>query len=167
MLEAPGFNRQLPPTAASLRRFNDNAGVRAGIDQLTTFSNELSPTLRFITPAQSACNYATLLFSNVADTLRLGNSLGNWQRFNLISAPGAPERAEQRGSPVLRRRRAAEAETRRTSCTSTPTRTRRRPVSRKECEAGREQYIAGQAVIGNVPGNQGVTPECRRLGGGG
>jgi len=28
-----------------------------------------------------------------------------------------------------------------------------------ECEAGNEDYIAGQQVIGNVPGNQGTVTE--------
>jgi hypothetical protein len=33
------------------------------------------------------------------------------------------------------------------------------PGQPRECEAGREPYAQGQVVIGNPPGNQGVTPE--------
>ncbi len=32
-----------------------------------------------------------------------------------------------------------------------------------ECEAGNEKYIAGQQVIGNVPGNQGIHTEGQIL----
>jgi virulence factor Mce-like protein len=157
LLEAPGFNRQLPPTAASLRRFNDDATVRAGINQLTTFSNELSPTLRFITPAQSTCFYATLLFRNVADTLRLGNSLGTWQRFNLVSAPGAPGAPNNEGVPSSAPA-AGGGGIPANFLHVNPYPNTASPGQPKECEAGREQYIPGQTVIGNVPGNQGVVP---------
>jgi hypothetical protein len=165
LLEAPDFNRQLPPTAASLRRFNDDASVRTGIDQLTTFSNELSPTLRFITPAQSTCKYATLLFSNVADTLRLGNSLGHWQRFNLISAPGAPAAANNEGVPSSAPAGGGGGNPANFIHVN-PYPNTASPGQPQECEAGREQYIAGRAVIGNVPGNQGVTPSSTTGGGG-
>jgi virulence factor Mce-like protein len=158
LLEAPGFNRQLPPTAAALRRFNDNAAARAGIDQLTTFSNELSPTLRFITPAQSTCFYATLLFKNVADILRLGNSLGTWQRFNLVSAPGAPGAPNNEGVPSAAPA-AGGGGIPANFLHVNPYPNTASPGQPNECEAGREQYIPGQTVIGNVPGNQGVIPK--------
>jgi virulence factor Mce-like protein len=157
LLEAPGFNRQLPPTAAALRRFNDNATVRGGLGQLTTFSNELSPTLRFITPAQSTCFYATLLFRNVADTLRLGNSLGNWQRFNLVSAPGAPGAPNNEGVPSSAPASGGGGIPANFLHVN-PYPNTASPGQPRECEAGREQYMPGQTVIGNVPGNQGVTP---------
>ncbi len=70
---SPTLNKQLAPTAASLRRFNDDDRVRTGIRRLTDLNNVLGPTLRFITPAQSVCNYATILFSNVASAGSLGN----------------------------------------------------------------------------------------------
>jgi virulence factor Mce-like protein len=157
LLEAPGFNRQLPPTAASLRRLNDDAGARAGIDQLTTFADELSPTLRFITPAQSVCKYGTLLFQNVADTLRLGNSLGNWQRFNVVSAPGAPDAPNNEGVPSSAPASGAGGNPANFLHVN-PYPNTASPGQPRECEAGRERYIPGQVVIGNVPGNQGVTP---------
>jgi virulence factor Mce-like protein len=156
--EAPGFNRQLPPIAAALRRFNDNATVRAGLGQLTTFSNELSPTLRFITPAQSTCFYATMLFKNVADTLRLGNSLGNWQRFNVISAPGAPGAPNNEGASSSAPASGGGGNPA-NFLHANPYPNTASPGQPKECEAGREQYVPGQVAIGNPPGNQGVTPK--------
>jgi phospholipid/cholesterol/gamma-HCH transport system substrate-binding protein len=156
LLEAPAFNRQLPPTAASLRRFNDNAGARAGIDQLTTFADELSPTLQFITPAQSVCKYGTLLLRNVANTLSLGNGLGRWQRFNVISAPGAPTAPNNEGVPSSAP--ASGGGSAANFLHVNPYPNTASPGQPRECEAGRERYIPNQVVIGNVPGNQGVTP---------
>jgi virulence factor Mce-like protein len=158
LLEAPGFNRQLPPTAASLRRFNDNATVRTGIDDLTTFADELSPTLRFITPAQSVCFYGTLLFHNVSNAGGLGNSLGNWQRFNVVSAPGAPTAPNNEGIPSSSV--ASGGGNPANFLHVNPYPNTASPGQTRECEAGREEYLPGRVVIGNVPGNQGVIPEA-------
>jgi virulence factor Mce-like protein len=158
LLEAPAFNRQLPPTAASLRRFNDNAGARGGIDQLTTFADELSPTLRFITPAQSVCFYGSLLFYNLADTGRLGNSLGNWQRFIVLSAPGAPSSPNNEGRPSSGVARGGGTNPA-NFLHANPYPNTASPGQTRECEAGREPYAPGQVAIGNPPGNQGVMPE--------
>ena len=161
LLAAPGLNRQLPPTAASLRRLNDDQAARAGIDQLTTFSDELTPTLRFITPAQSVCRYGTRLFSNVADATRLGNGLGNWQRFIVLSSPDGPN---NEGSPSAVPASGGGSDPANFLHVN-PYPNTASPGQPRECEAGREKYIAGQTVIGNVPGNQGVTP--RQAGEGG
>ncbi|MGH2961060.1 MAG: hypothetical protein ACRDL3_02545, partial [Solirubrobacterales bacterium] len=158
LLEAPGFNRQLPPTAASLRRFNDDPVVRNGIDQLTTFSNELSPTLRFITPAQSVCFYGSLLFYNIADTGRLGNSLGNWQRFIVLSGPGAPSSPNNEGVPSTGVASGGGPNPA-NFLHSNPYPNTASPGQTRECEAGREPYIEGRTVIGNPPGNQGLMPD--------
>ena len=64
---SPQLNDQLPPTAAALRRFNDDSTVRDGLGQLIDLNDALGPPLRFIAPAQSVCNYATLLFRNAAE----------------------------------------------------------------------------------------------------
>jgi virulence factor Mce-like protein len=158
LLEAPEFNRQLPPTAASLRRLNDNARARAGIDQLTTFSNELTPTLRFITPAQSVCLYGSLLFYNLADVGRLGNELGNWQRFIVLSGAGAPSAPNNEGLPSSGVASGGGPNPA-NFLHSNPYPNTASPGQPRECEAGREPYPQGRVVIGNPPGNQGVMPE--------
>jgi len=153
LLEAPRFNRQLPPTAAALLRFNDNPVARQGIDQLIQLSSELTPALRFIAPAQTTCNYATLLLRNVADTLRLGNAAGNWQRFIVLAAGPGPN---NEGSPASA---PASGPDPRNFLHVNPYPNTASPGQPKECEAGRETYIQGQTVIGNPPGNQGLTPQ--------
>ena len=158
LLEAPGFNRQLPPTAASLRRFNDDDAVRTGIDDLTTFSNELSPTLRFITPAQSVCFYGSLLFNNLADVGSLGNGLGNWQRFIVLSGADAPTAPNNEGVPSSGVASGGGANPA-NFLHANPYPNTASPGQTRECEAGREPYAQGQVVIGNPPGDQGLMPE--------
>src|SRR3954454_5288419 len=77
---APAFNAQLDPTAQAILNLNNNAGARTGINDLTNFNNTLAPPLSFVTPAQSVCNYATLLFRNVASFLGSAGGIGSRHR---------------------------------------------------------------------------------------
>src|SRR5262249_11473588 len=62
----PALNAQLAPTAQALLNLNNNAAAHQGVQYLTQFNTTLGPPLSFITPAQSVCNYASILFSNAA-----------------------------------------------------------------------------------------------------
>lgn len=149
---SPTLNEQLPPTAASLLRFNDNAGVREGITRLTDFSNSLTPTLQFIGPAQSTCNYLTILLANVAETGSLGNSTGNWQRANALSNPSGPN---NEGSPASAPANGGGTDPRNFLHVNMYPNTAGKGQT-FECEAGNEPYTPGQQSIGNIPGNQGI-----------
>ena len=48
----------------ALAEFAEDPLVRGGIDQLTRLGSSLRPTLRFLTPTQTVCNYVTLWFRN-------------------------------------------------------------------------------------------------------
>ena len=133
---------------------NEHGGPRRASAACDRPTDILGPTLRFITPAQTVCNYATLLSATsktstarAADsaTVRCGGS-------SCLRGPAG--RPEQRGQPLVgaRQRRGRPTAT---SCTPTPIRTPRRPASR-ECEAGNEPTSPARQVIGNVPGNQGT-----------
>ena len=54
----------------------------AGVDQLTRLSSSLRPTLDFLTPVQTICNYATLFFRNARACSRRATRNGTWQRFH-------------------------------------------------------------------------------------
>jgi virulence factor Mce-like protein len=170
---SPQLNDQLPPTAAALRRFNDDTVVRSGLTRLIDLSNSLKSPLRFIAPAQSVCNYATLLLRNGADATSVGNPTGNWQRANAVGSPTGPN---SEGSP-------SSAPANGGGGSSDPKNlnflhvnpypnTAAPGQSPTECEAGNEPYVVGRQVIGNVPGNQGIKTEDQigfqlRKGGGG
>jgi virulence factor Mce-like protein len=174
LLATPELNDQLPPTAAALRRFNDNGTAREGIGRLIDLSEALGPPLRFIAPAQSVCNYATLLFRNGANAASKGNRYGNWQRANALNTPpgpnneGSPSSAPANGGadPSHPLARANFLHVNPYPNTASP------GQSPTECEAGNEPYAIGQQVIGNVAGNQGIRTENQigfqlRKGGGG
>jgi virulence factor Mce-like protein len=156
---APALNRQLPPTARSLYSFSQNTGVNAGVSRLTQTFNILSPTLRFITPAQSVCNYATLLARNASSLLSLGDGIGTTQRFLVMSAAAGPN---SENSPSSAPANGGPGSTEANYLHSNPYPNTAAPGQPRECEAGNEPYIAGKQVIGNVPGNQGTTTEGQK-----
>jgi virulence factor Mce-like protein len=155
---APAFNAQLDPTAQALLNLSNDSASRQGINALTDFNNTLSPPLRFITPAQSVCNYATLLFRNTASWLSSSNGIGTSQRAIVLQPPigpnseigpsSAPANGGGQPSNFLH---------------YNPYPNTAAPGQERECEAGNETYLAGQQVIGNVPGNQGINTEGQIL----
>jgi virulence factor Mce-like protein len=155
---APAFNAQLDPTAQALLNLSNDPASRAGITSLTDFNNTLGPPLRFITPAQSVCNYASLLFRNVSSFLSSGSAAGTSQRFIVLQPPigpnseigpsSAPANGGGQPSNFLH---------------YNPYPNTAAPGQERECEAGNETYLPGQQVIGNVPGNQGIRTEGQIL----
>jgi virulence factor Mce-like protein len=155
---APAFNAQLDPTAQALLNLSNDSLSRQGINTLTDFNNTLSPPLSFITPAQSICNYGTLLFRNLSSFLSSSDGIGTSQRFIVLQPPlgpnsevgpsSAPANGGGQPSNFLH---------------YNPYPNTAAPGQERECEAGNEPYIAGQQVIGNVPGNQGIRTEGQIL----
>jgi virulence factor Mce-like protein len=154
---APAFNAQLDPTAQAVLNLANNSGARQGINDLTQFNNTLGPPLAFITPAQSVCNYATLLFRNVASFLGSSSGIGTSQRFIVlqpaigpnsdIGPSSAPANGGGQSTNFLH---------------YNPYPNTASPGQTRECESGNEGYPAGQ-TIGNVGGNQGIHTEGQIL----
>jgi ABC-type transporter Mla subunit MlaD len=159
---APELNAQLPPTARALESFALNTGVKAGIRRSTQFFELLGPAARFIAPAQTVCNYATLLARNAQSLLSLPEGIGTAQRFIVMSSPrapnseGGPSSAPAAGPPGVFGADANFLHFNPYPNTASP------GQSPRECEAGNEDYIPGRVVIGNVPGNQGLVTEGQR-----
>ena len=155
---APAFNAQLDPTAQAILDLANNASARQGINALTEFNNTLGPPLRFITPAQAICNYGTLLFRNTASWQSSSNGIGTSQRAIVLQPPlgpnsevgpsSAPANGGGQASNFLH---------------YNPYPNTAGPGQPRECESGNEGYAAGQQVIGNIPGNQGILTEGQIL----
>jgi virulence factor Mce-like protein len=155
---APAFNAQLDPTAQALLNLSNDALSREGINDLTDFNNTLSPPLRFITPAQSVCNYGTLLFRNLSSFLGSSSGAGTSQRFIVLQPPLGPN------SEIGPSSAAANGGGQPSNFLHyNPYPNTAAPGQPRECEAGNESYIPGQQVIGNVPGNQGIRTEGQIL----
>jgi virulence factor Mce-like protein len=147
---APALNAQLAPTALALLDFSRDPDVTEGLDDLRRTVGILDPTLRFITPAQTVCNYGSLLFQNAAGMHSAGNSRGKWLRVITIIPPVGPNAESGPAS------RPANGPSRKNHLHYNPYPNTAAPGQTRECEAGNEPYAAGQTVIGNVPGNQGT-----------
>jgi virulence factor Mce-like protein len=163
---APSLNAQLAPTAESLERFATNPDVQGGISRSNQLVSYLSPTLHFVAPAQSVCNYATLLFRNGTSLFRIGDGIGTGQRFLVMSSPGGLPNNETSPSSAPPNKAGAETipgqelNAEANFLHSNPYPNTASPGQHpRECEAGNEDYIAGKKVIGNTPGNQGIVTE--------
>lgn len=149
--ESPTLNRELAPTARSLQRFNDNAGARSGLSRLQETVDIFGPAIRFIAPAQTVCNYGSLLFGNLASATSNGAG-GRWLRATVFEPPAGPNSEGTFAASAANGGGDAENFLHYNPYpnTASPGQT---PI---ECEAGNETYAVGRQVIGNVPGNQGV-----------
>lgn len=145
------LNEQLAPTFESLLALNDDTSARAGIDATIGATDQLGPAARFIAPAQTVCNYGTLLAGNLYGAVSDGNDLGAWQRFIVFDVPKGPD---SEGSPSSGP--ASGGGDGKNFLHSNPYPNTAAPGQTFECEAGNEEFIPGRAVFGNVPGNQGT-----------
>jgi ABC-type transporter Mla subunit MlaD len=151
LARSPALNERLADVFDALERFSTDPLVPRGIARLNDTVKSLDPTLKFITPAQTACNYASLWFRNVSSVLSEGDSNGTWQRFIIIPTPQGPNSESSASSAP------ANGPTADNHLHANPYPNSAAPGQEKECEGGNEPYQVGQTVIGNVSGNQGLT----------
>jgi hypothetical protein len=119
-------------------------GLRAATGTVST----LKPTLRFLAPAQTQCNYVTEWFRNVSSLLSEGDANGTWQRFIIVPTPNGPNsEGGQAAKP-------ADGPTVENHLHTNPYPNTASPGQPKECEAGNEPYIVGKTITSNVPGTQ-------------
>ena len=147
---SPILNAQLAPTAEALLRFSQNRDVRSGLTAVKRTVGYLDDSLHFITPAQTVCNYGTILFRNAAGFQESGNSLGKWLRTITVIPPSGPN---GQAGPAAR---PANGPGNLNRLHYNPLPNTAAPGQPRECEAGNEPYLLGRKVIGNVPGNQGT-----------
>jgi virulence factor Mce-like protein len=145
---SPVLYNQLEPTAQALVDFQEAPGVFNGLDLLTDTNNLLKPSLSYITPSQTVCNYWSLTFKFLANANSQGNSNGNWLQFISFAPPEGPN-SESTFAAVP-------------ADDSSPNRLKNHlhynpypktaaPGQDGVCEAGNEKYVTGETVIGNAP----------------
>jgi virulence factor Mce-like protein len=173
---SPALNRRLTRTISTLERFGDDARVPSGLARLTTTVKTLRPTLAFLTPAQTTCNYATLLFRNIASATSESDAVGSFLGVNPMALPltpgseGGPAAVPANGPPAPANATLSQKSLLRDSFLhSNPYPNTAAPGQPVECEAGNEGYQRGvngenQQAIGN-PANSGglVTEETVRV----
>ena len=151
------MNEDLADVFQALSDFSDDESARQGVRELARLSSSLRPTLRFLTPTQTTCNYATIFLRNVASLLSEGDANGNYQRFLVVAAPSDPLTFELGPNNEAGPSAApADGPQRHNHLHVNPYPNAAAPGQTHECEGGNERYAVGQTVIGNMPGDQGL-----------
>jgi virulence factor Mce-like protein len=160
--EATALNENLAPAAQALEAFATNPIVTLGLEDLTQAAVAGNPLVAGLAPAQTTCNYFTLFFRNIGSLLSQGTGVGTVARIAPLVSPlgpnneGGPSSAPANGPSVdTKFTTHAPVDDNHLHANSYPNVAG--PGQPRECEAGNENYIAGRAVIGNVPGNAGTT----------
>ncbi|HKO37966.1 MAG TPA: MlaD family protein [Solirubrobacterales bacterium] len=145
---SPVLNNQLQPTAEALVDFQEAPGVFNGLDLLTDTNRLLRPSLRYITPSQTVCNYWSLTFRFLANANSQGNSTGNWLNFISFAPPEGPNSESTFASAP-----ANDPDPKRSKnhLHFNPYPKTAAPGQDNICEAGNEKYVLGETVIGNSP----------------
>jgi virulence factor Mce-like protein len=147
------LNRRLKPLLRELQTFSEDPMVSRGLRSATDTLAALRPTLRFVAPTQTQCNYVTEWFRNVSSLLSEGDSNGTWQRFIIVPTPNGPN------SEGVQAAKPANGPTVDNHLHTDPYPNAAAPGQPKECEAGNEPYVAGKTITANAPGLQAAHTE--------
>ncbi len=155
----PALNNQLLPTAEALLKFQQAEGTMTGLDLLASLNVNLKAPLRFITPAQTTCNYFALAFRQLANASSQGNKYGRWLNFISFPPPEGPNsESGQASAPANGPEKINHLHYNPLPNTAAPGQTR-------GCEAGNEKYVTGKTVIGESPEVWGTTTNGKAKGG--
>jgi virulence factor Mce-like protein len=147
------LNRRLKPLLRELQTFSEDPMVSRGLKSATGTLTTLRPTLNFLAPTQTQCNYVTEWFRNVSSLLSEGDANGTWQRFIIVATPNGPNSEGTQAS------KPANGPTVENHLHTNPYPNTAAPGQPNECEAANEPYIAGKTITGNVPGTQAARTE--------
>jgi len=145
--KSPAFNARVATTLKSVEAFSTDPLVKLGVNDLATAAGILEPTIAFITPAQTVCNYLGTALRNASSLLSEGGTNGTLQRFSIIAAPSGPN---NEGSPSSAPANGPGPGN--NFLHSNPYPFTAAPGQPKTCEAANEKFIPNKVVIGNVPG---------------
>lgn len=156
------LNERLRPTLKELQATASEPLVQLGVRDLRLTGGILNPLLAFLTPAQTVCNYGSLALRNLSNSNSIGDSVGTAQKFQLVFPPTGPNNeggpassfANGGGTPGVLSGKDVNF------LRQNPYPNTAAPGQERECEAGNERpFPIGKALIGNVPGNQGINTE--------
>jgi virulence factor Mce-like protein len=148
LLRTPALDKRLENLLVSLKNFSTDPIVPRGVADLTTTVSTLRPTLAYLKPAQTTCNYVADWMRNVSDLLSVSDVAGTTQRFIIIATPQGPN---NEGGPSSG---AANGPTSDNYLHANMYPYTASPGQPHECEAGNEGYVAGQQQIGNTAAHE-------------
>lgn len=140
-----GLAGRLQATLHAVGQLSADPATARTLTRLRQALAALTPTLDFLAPLQTQCNYISLWMRNVDSVISEGDNTGTWFRTLVI---GATNEFLASATPA-------------STLHVNPYPHTAAPGQGGECEAGNEPYLPGQQ-IGNVPGNQGSHTEATR-----
>jgi virulence factor Mce-like protein len=145
-----GLAGRLEDTLRAVEKLARDPATRPALERLRAVLLAATPTLDFLAPLQTKCNYISLWLRNANSTVSEGDNSGTWFRTLVVGATNEFLPAERPAGTLH----------------TNPYPHTAAPGQGGECEAGNEPYLDGQR-IGNVPGDQGskteaTTPETFR-----
>ena len=146
--KTPPLNKRLESLLQELQTFANDPLVPRGIKATDQLVQSVDPTLNYLAPTQTVCNYVTLFFRNISSLLSEGDKNGTWQRFIIVTTPQGPN---NEGGPSSGPANGPSVDN---HLHTNPYPNTAAPGQPKECEAGNEPYLSGRNVTGNVPGTQ-------------
>jgi ABC-type transporter Mla subunit MlaD len=155
------LNERLRPTLIELKETASEPIVQLGVRDLRLTTGILDPLLAFLTPAQTVCNYGSLVAIRGASTFSVGDSIGTAGRFQLVFPPSGPNNQAGPAAAPANGGGAIGPESGKplNYLRQNPYPNTAAPGQTRECEAGNVKVTPGKATIGNVPGNQGTNTE--------
>jgi len=157
---ATALNSSLRESSEALAEFGENPVVSLALEDFTRTLEIGNPLLSGFAPVQAKCNYLTLAFRNVASLESENVGVGTLARTGLVLAPAGPN---NEGYPASAPANGPSVERQKTFNGTlgpiiddnhvhvNPYPNVSAPGQRQVCEAGNENFIQGQAVIGNLP----------------
>ena len=143
---ATGLAGRLTTALRAVDRLARDPSTRPTLEKLRLVLVSALPTVRYVAPMQTQCNYLGLWTRNVPSTISEGDNAGTWFRTLLVQQ--SPEQfSAAEPSPSLH---------------VNPYANSAAPGQDGECEGGNEPYLEGTR-IGNVPGNQGRSTESTSI----
>jgi ABC-type transporter Mla subunit MlaD len=152
---SPQLYAQLTPTAEALLDFQAEPGVFNGLDLLIDTNEVLAPTIKYVKPAQTTCQYLSLVFRNLASAFSESNGNGNWLGAIAWEAPTGPN-AEVTPSSAPANGPGVKNHLHYNPYPQTG--------QSGVCEAGNEHYAVGKTVIGRSPELWGKTTKNEEAG---
>jgi len=171
---APAFNARLDTTVGALGRFATDPRTLPGLEILAETARLLRPTIAYIEPAQTRCNYLALFFNNLENALSESDSVGSMLgvlALTLPQVPGSeagPAATPANGPSAKTLERTEHLNPIQASLAqdsylhSDPYPLTAAPGQGDVCEAGNEVYEKGKVVIGRGPVSRTTTLRTRR-----
>jgi virulence factor Mce-like protein len=140
---AVGLAGGLEDTLTAVAELSEDPATVDTLERLLRIAVTGKPSLEYIAPFQTQCNYLGLWTRNIPNTISEGDASGTWFRTVVVADKVNEALTSAEPAPDLHVN----------------------PYphwgENGECEAGNEPWLPGQQ-IGNVPGDQGATTETTR-----